>query len=65
MLLQHEKRDDSMIARKKNEKLVLNGCNPDSIKNECSWDERCVPVNGDHFRGWCIPESLRNAIINN
>uniref|UniRef100_A0A8R1U132 Fibronectin type-III domain-containing protein n=1 Tax=Onchocerca volvulus TaxID=6282 RepID=A0A8R1U132_ONCVO len=65
MLLQHEKQDDNMIARKKNEKLVLNACNPDSIKNECSWDERCVPVSEDHFRGWCIPGSLRNAIINN
>ncbi|VDK62940.1 unnamed protein product [Onchocerca ochengi] len=37
----------------------------DPRQNECSWDERCVPVSEDHFRGWCIPGSLRNAIINN
>ncbi|KAM3718612.1 Sortilin-related receptor [Dirofilaria immitis] len=64
MLLKHKKQHESMIG-KENEKLILNGCNPDSIKNECSWDERCVPITEDHFRGWCIPRSLRNAIINN
>uniref|UniRef100_A0A915PVE8 Fibronectin type-III domain-containing protein n=1 Tax=Setaria digitata TaxID=48799 RepID=A0A915PVE8_9BILA len=50
---------------RKDEKLVLSACNPDMTKNECSWDERCVPIQENRFRGWCIPGSLRNAIINN
>ncbi|VDM95276.1 unnamed protein product [Thelazia callipaeda] len=45
--------------------LIISACNPDAIKNECSWDERCVPTNEDRSRGWCISESLRDAIVNN
>ncbi|CAG9532140.1 unnamed protein product [Cercopithifilaria johnstoni] len=65
ILLSHEKQQGSMMTRWGNGKLVLSACNPDSIKNECFWDERCVSINEGHFRGLCIPRPLRNAIINN
>lgn len=34
MLLQHEKQQESTMTRWTNEKLILNECNPDSIKVE-------------------------------
>uniref|UniRef100_A0A1I8EGT6 Fibronectin type-III domain-containing protein n=3 Tax=Wuchereria bancrofti TaxID=6293 RepID=A0A1I8EGT6_WUCBA len=65
VLQQHEKQHENMMTKSENGKLILNACNPHSIKNECLWNERCVPIIEGHFRGLCIPASLRNAIINN
>uniref|UniRef100_A0A0R3RJ54 Protein-tyrosine-phosphatase n=1 Tax=Elaeophora elaphi TaxID=1147741 RepID=A0A0R3RJ54_9BILA len=65
MLSQHEVNQESMTTRWRNEKLTLNACNPDSIKDECLWDERCIPITEGRFYGLCIPTQLRNAIINN
>ncbi|KAK6104787.1 Fibronectin type III domain family protein [Brugia pahangi] len=66
ILQQHEKhQNENMMTKLENEKLILNACNPDSIKNECLWNERCIPILEGHFRGLCIPASLRHAIINN
>uniref|UniRef100_A0A1I7VF72 Protein-tyrosine-phosphatase n=1 Tax=Loa loa TaxID=7209 RepID=A0A1I7VF72_LOALO len=57
--------EQTSMTKLENGKLTLNACNPDSTKNECLWDEHCVPITEGRFRGLCIPKSLRNAIISN
>lgn len=44
--------------------LTIRSCDPDSIKSDCKWDERCMPTVENHLQGWCISHSLRDAILN-
>ncbi|CAB3410295.1 unnamed protein product [Caenorhabditis bovis] len=39
-------------------------CNPDAIKSNCAWDEMCITRVEDRTKGWCIPNTLRDSILN-
>ncbi|VDK47123.1 unnamed protein product [Anisakis simplex] len=46
------------------DRLSITSCLPDAIKPGCAWDERCVASVENPDKGWCIAESLREAILN-
>ncbi|GMR62321.1 hypothetical protein PMAYCL1PPCAC_32516 [Pristionchus mayeri] len=42
--------------------LRITSCNPDAILDECGLQETCIAVREDGV-GWCIPFSLKDAIL--
>ncbi|GMT06638.1 hypothetical protein PENTCL1PPCAC_28812, partial [Pristionchus entomophagus] len=42
--------------------LRITSCNPDAILDECGLQETCIAVRNESI-GWCIPFSLKDAIL--
>lgn len=46
------------------QRMSIVSCHPDAIKTGCAWDERCIAKVENPDEGWCISQSLRDAILN-
>uniref|UniRef100_A0AC34Q2H6 Fibronectin type-III domain-containing protein n=1 Tax=Panagrolaimus sp. JU765 TaxID=591449 RepID=A0AC34Q2H6_9BILA len=52
------------VAAESSEKhLNIVSCNPDSFKTGCAWDEHCIASVDNPNIAWCVPDTLRDAII--
>ncbi|PAV87929.1 hypothetical protein WR25_03706 [Diploscapter pachys] len=62
-LVRPQERFQQMKATEK-EFLRIISCNPDAIISGCAWDEQCIARVDDSKKGWCISNSLKDAVLN-